>query len=357
MTKRFTSRRQVLKGAALGAAAIAAPQVLVSRKTRAAETLTVRDPGGPFTKAFQEAYYGPFSEKFGVEVVGVTSKHEATAEIKAQVDTGTFQYDVTILGEQSHNTLAEGGNLDPIGLDDVPAVQEIPAEFKHPTMVGNDVYATILAYRTDAKLPKDPTGWSDLWDLEGMPGRRGMRNYPFDTIEIGLLGGAGVPADKVYPCDFDKAYEALGKVRPGVDVWWTGGAQTSQLLANGEVDLCQTWNGRAQAAIDGGAPVKMAWGKALWGFEGWCLLKGNPKNDLGRKFIAFAAEAQNQANFTPHVAYGPTNPGAYKFIDPARAEVLPTNPKYFSDMVAIDSGFWGPIKDEAVDRWKSWMLG
>lgn len=357
MNRRFTDRRRLLKGAALGAAAIAAPQVLVSRKTRAATTLTVRDPGGPFTKAFSEAYYKPFAAKSGVEVVGVTSKHEATAEIKAQVDTGSFQYDCTILGEQSHNTLAEGGYLEVLGLDDVPAVQEIPAEFKYPTMVGNDVYSTILAYRTDVGLKREPTGWADLWDVEGLPGRRAMRNYPFDTIEIALLGGAGADPKSLYPLDFDKAYAALDKVRPAVDVWWTGGAQTSQLLATGEVDICQTWNGRAQAAIDGGAPVKMAFGNALWGYEGWCILKGNPRADIARDFIAFAAEAKNQAAFTPYVSYGPTNPGAYQYIDPARAEVLPTNPKYFENMVAIDSKYWGPIKDEAVNRWKNWMLG
>lgn len=351
-----SSRRQVLKGAALGVAAVAAPTVLLPRKTRAAETLICRDPGGPFTKAFSEAYYKPFAAKTGIEVIGVTSKHEATAEIKAQVDTGSYQYDVTILGEQSQVTLAEGGYLEILDIGDDPAVQEIPAEFKTPTMLGNDVYSTILAYRTDAGLSREPQGWQDLWDVEGMPGRRAMRNYPFDTIEIALLAD-GVPPATLYPADFDRAYASLDKVRPSVDVWWTGGAQTSQLLATGEVDLCQTWNGRAQAAIDGGAPVKMAFGQALWGYEGWCILKNNPKQDIARDFIKFTAQAENQAAFTPHVSYGPTNPNAYKYIDAARAEVLPTNPKWFNGMVAVNANFWGPIKDEAVNRWKGWMLG
>ena len=50
-------RRDVIKGAGIGAAALAFPAVLTPRKTRAAEQLVVRDPGGPFEKAFQEARF------------------------------------------------------------------------------------------------------------------------------------------------------------------------------------------------------------------------------------------------------------------------------------------------------------
>ena len=48
--------------------------------------------------------------------------------------------------------------------------------------------------------------------------------------------------------------------------------------------------------------------------EGWVIPRGNPKADLARRFVKFCANAKRQAEFTPHLAYGPTNPNAYKFI-------------------------------------------
>src|SRR5690606_41913539 len=72
--------------------------------------------------------------------------------------------------------------------------------------------------------------------------------FPYTT----LFRSDGVPLDKLYPLDFDRAYKKLDTIKNSIDVWWTGGAQTSQLLKSGEVDICAAWNGRVQAAIDDG---------------------------------------------------------------------------------------------------------
>ena len=34
----------------------------------------------------------------------------------------------------------------------------------------------------------------------------------------------GVPWDKVYPMDIDRAFKSLDRIKPHVDVWWTSGA-------------------------------------------------------------------------------------------------------------------------------------
>ena len=67
-----------------------------------------------------------------------------------------------------------------------------------------------------------------------------------------LLAPAMAGAQASY---IDRALAKLSKIRDSVDVWWTGGAQTSQLLESGEVDMLPTWNGRAQTVIDAGGPV------------------------------------------------------------------------------------------------------
>lgn len=166
----------------------------------------------------------------------------------------------------------------------------------------------------------------------------------------------GVAAKDLYPLDVDRAFKKLDELKPHVDIWWTGGAQTSQLLKTGEVDLMYTWNGRAQVAIDDGAPVEFVWNQAMWAFEGWSILKGGPNIDLCREFIEYAAQASAQAKFTPHVAYGPTNPGAYAYIDKERAKVLPTNPEFFKQLVEVNTDWWGTNKEAVGERFNSWLL-
>ncbi len=360
-TRKFAvSRRQVIKGAGIGAAVVAFPTVLTPRKAGAAVKITVRDPGGPYVDAFGNAYYKPFNEKMKgkIEIVGVAGKHEPTAQIKSMVDTGSYTWDMAHLSISAHNLLVAAGYLVKLGIDDDPDVQEIPAHFRTPYMMGVDVYATILAYREDVypKTAPPPTGgWKDVWDVARIPGRRAMRKHAFDTIEEALMAD-GVPASEVYPCDFPRALKSLNKIKPHIDIWWTGGAQTSQLLKTHEVDICPTWNGRSQAAIDAGAPVAVSWNQALWSYEGMCILRDGPNIDACREFAKFCANAQRQATHTKWLAYGPTNPNAYKTIPAERAAVLPTSPENFPKTTPVDSVFWGKHKDEGMELFNDWLI-
>ena len=105
-----------------------------------------------------------------------------------------------------------------------------------------------------------------------------------------------------------------------------------------------------------GAPVAMEWNQNIAGFEGWTILKGTPKADWCRKFIAFAAEGKNQAEWCKHLSYGPTNPNAFKFLSPERAKLVGTYPEYASKALLIDNAFWGKEKDKSIDMFNAWML-
>lgn len=359
------SRRKVLKGMAVGATAVAFPLVLTPRKARAAIKLTMRDPGGPYEKAMGEAFYKPFNEMMKGEVVvtGVIGKHEPTSMIKTMVDTKTYTWDMAGgLSKSAHDLLVKGSFLEKLEIEDSPHVQEIPDHFRTPYILGNEVFTTILAYRTDVypKKARAPTGgWKDLWNVSEIPGVRAMRKHAFDTSELALMAD-GVAPTKVYDYmrknGFDPVYKSLDKIKPHIDIWWTGGAQTSQLLATGEVDMIPTWNARAQAAIDGGAPAKLSWNQSLWTFGGLTVLRDGPHVDLCRKFIEFCAKAERQATFAKYIAYGPTNPNAYKHIAPDRAAVLSTAPDLMAQSSPIDSTFWGSEKEKAMERFTSWLI-
>lgn len=346
-------RRGFIKGAAAGAVAMGFPAIVRSASDR---KIVIRDPGGPFTPGFSAAYYEPFTKATGITAVGVPGAHEPTGKIKAMIEAKTYTWDMALLSKSSHQSLVNIGYLEPIAGPGIGAnVGQIPDNMKGEFIVGNDVYATIMVSKNSANGGKVPSTWAEFWDTGAFKGVRSMHKQVFDIVEFALMAD-GVAADKLYPPDVDRAFKKMDEIKDEVAIWWTGGAQTSQLIKSAEVDFIYTWNGRAQAAIDAGADFTINWNQGMWTYEGWCILKGGPNADLCREFIEFAAAGDAQARYTPHVAYGPTNPAAFEYVDPERAKLLPTNPQYLANLVETNTDWWGENKDMMDERFNTWLL-
>ena len=347
------TRRSLLKLSASGA--LAMPFVIRDAAAQG-KRIVVRDPGGPFSKGFGEAFYQPFTAATGVEVVGLVSAAEPTAEIKSMVETKNYTWNIAGgMSQTAIQLLAQAGYIEKHGLDNDPAVNAIPLEYRDEYGIGSDVYATAIGYRTD-KVKRPPTSWADYWDQSGFPGRRGLRKSPFDAVEQALMAD-GVPAAKVYPCDMDRAFKALDRIKPNVDAWWSSGAQATQMLANNEVDMLPTWANRVYAAADAGAPVGVTWNQNIWGVDVFAILKGAPDADLCRDFIKFCCDPKRQAVFTQYLTNGPTNPDAYRYIDDKVARTLTTYPEWHKAGLKIDGDYWAANKDAALDRFNNWLLG
>ncbi|KAF0232101.1 MAG: extracellular solute-binding protein family [Beijerinckiaceae bacterium] len=348
MVRYSPTRRHLVAG---GAALLAMPAILRAQ----ARKIVVRDLG--IGTSFMDAYGKAFTAATGIEVQPVTGANDPIALIKQMVDAKTYTWDMSIVSRQVANQLAAdgAGYLEPLKIDDAPGWKALPEMFRSPFYAGNDVVATVLGYRTD-KVKTPPKSWADFFDTAKIPGRRAMRRSPVDSMEQALLGD-GVAGDRLFPLDFDRAYKRLDAMKKNVAVWWTSGAQSTQLLQSGEVDLCPTWNGRAQAAVNSGAPVAIMWDQALWQSEGWAILKGTPNADLCREFIKFALAPERQAIFAKATGYGPTLPAAINSIDPAVAKTLPTFPANRASAILVDVDFWTKNRDLAAERFNKWIVG
>ncbi|MGI2033812.1 ABC transporter substrate-binding protein [Rhizobium panacihumi] len=350
----LVGRRTFLAGST--ATLLAAPFVKTAQAQ--SRSLTIRDPGGPVGEAYKKAFFEPFSKATGIEVVGTQSSHGPTGEIKAMVEAGNYAWDGALLDMSDAVLLTEGNYLDrvagPAGFG--PNALQIPETLRDDYLVGAMGYATAIAYRTDTMGKTPPRSFADFWDVAGVPGTRSLRKHPSGVLEPALLAD-GVSKEDLYPLDLDRAFKSLDRIRKDIPIWWTGGAQTSQMLKTGEVDCVLTWNGRAQVAIDDGAPVTIVWEDAMFSFAGFAILKGGPNVELMREFIEFTASAENQAEFVKHSTSGPCNPRAFEHIDTKLADILPTNPKYFADMFVMDAKWWAANSAAAQERFESWLLG
>jgi putative spermidine/putrescine transport system substrate-binding protein len=346
-------RREVLAGSAAFGALLAT--ALPARRARGqGNTLTVADPGGAWTPASSAAFIQPFAREASVTVRHVAREHYPTVEIKANVDTKSYTWDAVIATDADVEQLAPQGLLEPLDWSG-PDMEQIMPQARRPGWMGQDVYATVIAYRSDKYGANGPKNWADVWNVSKFPGRRALHKHPIDMLEAALMAD-GVAADKLYPIDMDRAFKKLDEIKPHVDVWWTGGAQTTQLLQSGEVDIIPTWNARAQVVIEAGGPVAISWDQGLYALEGWCIPKGTPRADLARRFIKYCANAKRQAEFVAKLAYGPTNPKAYDHIPPERAKFLPTAPDNLRLMAQSNTEWWGKNKEAARERFNAWLL-
>ena len=349
-------RRKILAtGGGLAAAATLPLSMMSSSALAQTKQIVISDPGGPYTAGYRKAFYDPFEKATGIRVVSVAREAQPVAQFTAMVQTKNFAWDVTTLTISADIPILEArGLLEPIGLkgSDFPTVMP---EAVTANWLGVDVYSTILAYRTDKFGGNGPKTWADFWDVQKFPGRRSLRRNPLDTLEQALMAD-GVPIDKLYPLDLDRAFRSLDRIKKHISVWWTGGAQSMQLIQSGEVDMISAWNGRAQAAIDGGAPVAIVWNQGLYSIEGWGIPKGTPNAEAAKAFVRFCADAKRQAAFTDDLAYGPTNLKAYDSIAPKRASILPTAPDNIKVMRLASPEWWYANREKATERFNAWLL-
>lgn len=351
------SRRTALKTAAAGLAAVAAPLVWTPARG-AGKRIVVRDDGGIYAKAYGAVYYRPFFEKTGIEVVGVAANAEPTAQIRSMVEAGSYAWDMAKISNPAILLLTSTQKkyLEKHGLESDPVVATIPSQYMSPYGVGTNVYSTVLAYRTDAfKGRRAPESWADLWNVKDFPGRRALRKHPFDTIEEALMAD-GVSNAQVYPCDLDRAFHALDRVKADVAVWWNSGAQVEQMLGSGEVDMVATWVSRAQSAAANGAPVGIVWSQNIWGADNWSILAGTPNADACREFIKFASDPKRQAALTEYFAAGVTQPATFDYIAPEIAKHCPTSPENMKTGVPINAQYWLDNQRAVIERFNAWVL-
>jgi putative spermidine/putrescine transport system substrate-binding protein len=347
------SRRKLLKTASAAATGLALPAVW-SGQARAAEQITVADVGGAPGAALRTAFYDPFEKETGIKVIGVAHESDPVTQFKVIVDTGTKLWDVCMVTPDDVARLTNEKNyLEPLEIAAGPDDELIPGAMM-PNWFGFSAYGIVMAYRTDVYKKEAPKGWADFWNTEKFPGRRGLYRNPKGVLESALLADGVAPKD-LYPLDVDRAFAMMDKIRSEVAVWWTAGAQNTQILQSGEVDMADTWSARAFAAIDSGAPVQIVW-NGLYSIDGWSIPLGTTKLKQAREFIKFCMHPERQAAYSSIVANGPSNLKAYKFITPERAKVLPTLPENLAGLTVRDYAYWGKNYAAVSERFQEWLL-
>ena len=277
------------------------------------------------------------------------------AKVKAQVDSRNPEWDVIEAGTRWYYVLVSQGLVQPLDLKKINTAALMPeAVLSHG--IGHNVVGMTLAYHTKQFPGAQPNGWADFWDIKKFPGPRSMGAEVTFALEFALLAD-GVPKDKLYPIDVERAFRKLDEIRPHVKVWWKHGDQPLQLLSQGEVVMSPAWNGRVLAAQDKGLPIGLTWTQGAFQPSYWYVLKGARRPEEAYQFIDFTTRAKPQAELAQEIPYGPTNRSALDLVPMAQRTKLPTYPENLKVMWELNGEWLGKNYDAVNDRWQKFLLG
>jgi putative spermidine/putrescine transport system substrate-binding protein len=341
------SRRRALK--VLGAtAALSAPWV---RRVVASEVLYVNTWGGSWEAAAKQHLFSAFTKATGAEIRTVSPI--SVAKLAAQARTGVYEFDVTTLGAGDILRANSNKIIEPF-TDKMKADMGLWKEAEFQNGISSHCFSTMIVYRKDKFPNGGPKNWAEFWDTKNFPGTRTMQRYAARILPIALLAD-GVPMDKLYPLDAERAFRTLDRIKPAIRVWWTQGPQSVQLLRGGEVDIGAIWHSRGVELLKANVPVEMVWNQAEIDRAYWVVAKGTPRSELARKYIQIATSAEPLAGFCKEASYGPLNPGSFKFIDEADAKLMPTYPAHYKVSFEQDILNAGIDLDAASKRFDQWI--
>ncbi|MFB6421593.1 ABC transporter substrate-binding protein [Bradyrhizobium sp. 1AS2L] len=331
-------------------------QTTVPDMLKGSGELRIANYGGTTHEAQQKAYFEPFEKATGIKVR--TFPTADTTKVRAMVDTGNVEWDLIHTGRGGIMRLMKIGDyfekIDYSLIDD-----GVNKKYRFEYGLEFLVWANVIAYRTDAFKGAAPASWADFWDTNKFPGDRAMYGIGAGMnpeIECALMA-AGVPADKLYPLDVDKALASYDKIRKSVVKWWDTGAQPPQMLTDREVVMTTVWNGRMAALQEQGLPVAICWNQGLTMRDAWGIPKGAKNKVNAMKFVAYSTMAIPQARFALSIPYGSVNEGSDKYIPPERLKVLPSAPDIRKQLVPYDYDWWTDNRDMVRARFIKWLLG
>ncbi len=308
--------------------------------------------GGSYVEAQKKALLGPAEKRLGIEIRAEGAANMIPA-IKTQIEGKNVYWDIAEVGPDDCVVGTQQGLFEKLDYSLIPNAKDLPASFQKPESLGYIGYSTVLAWNRKKYGENGPKTWADFWDVKKFPGRRSLRNKPYVMFELALMAD-GVAKDKIYPIDVERAYKKLEEIKPSVTAWWTSGAQSTQLLVDGEVDMVAIWNGRVAGAMKANPDIAYTFNEGV--YQNTCLVipKGSKNKTEAMKVINEILAPDLQVDIPTYISYGPANPKAYALgkIPAATVSQLPSAPENFDKQVVIDAGWWAtPEADKANERW------
>ena len=340
-----------------------------------AQEMTIVSWGGAYTKSQQRAYHEPYSDKTGVTIINDDSAAEAVAKLRAMNEAGNVTWDVVDVVAADAIRLCDEGLAMEIDADTMlaaapdgtPASEDFGDLLVSDCFIPQIVYSTTFGYRTDLVGDTAPTDVCAVFDTETYPGKRSLEKRPINNMEWALICD-GVAFDDVYDVleteeGQNQALAKLDTIKDDV-IWWSAGADTPQLLADGEVVMGSTYNGRLFSVIEEQKqPVAMLWDAQVFDLDGWIIPTGlsEERTKQALDYIYFATDTQRLADQAKYISYGPARAssaplvGQHADLGIDMAPHMPTDPENAKRTFLYNYEFWADYRDDIDAKFQAWL--
>ena len=342
-----------------------------------ADSMTIVSWGGAYQDMQKKAYVEPYVAATGVDVIWDESANDAVAKLRAQYEAGNVTWDVVDVLASDAIRLCDEGLVEDVSFDEwlapapdgTSASEDFGDNLVSDCHIPTNLYSTTFGYRTDVAEWNGavPTSVCDVFDLEKFPGKRALEKRPINNLEWALIC-SGVPVDQVYDTletdeGVQQALEKLGTIKDQT-VWWSAGAETPQLLADKEVVIGSTYNGRLFSVIEEQKqPVAMLWDYEVFDIDGFVVPVDLPEERLNRvkHFLRFVTDTQHLADQTAYISYGPARAssqplvGKHAELGVDMAPHMPTSPQNDKTGFLFNYTWWADYRDELDARFQAWL--
>lgn len=342
-----------------------------------ADSMTIMSWGGAYQASQIAAYSDPYKEMTGITVVYDESANESIAKMRAAAEAGNSPYDlIDAEGPDSQRACDEGLAVEvdfdaalAAGTDGSTPTADFGPSLINECFIPQIVFSTTFGYRNDVAAWNGavPTSLCDIFDQSKFPGKRALEKRPKKNLEWALICD-GVAKDDLYTVlssegGVERALAKLDTIKADV-VWWSAGAETPQLLADGEVVFGSTYNGRLFSVIEEQKqPVSMLWDWQVFDFDGWVVPAGLDEARMNRTmhFLKFATDTQRLADQAKYISYGPARAssqplvGQHATLGIDMGQHMPTNPANQKNYLVNNIEWWADNADEVEVKFQNWL--
>jgi spermidine/putrescine-binding protein len=317
------SRRQILKGAAVGAAAFMAGSALETGVAGAQQKAKL---AGSLNILCWEGYTDPHFTKRFTEQTGVSINSTfigSNDELVAKLRGNPGLYDLVTPSCDTTGLLIQANQVQPINLKHVPnSKTTFPFFLTAPNVyVGGQHYGIPMAwgfipivYNTHAfKTP--PNSWSELWN----PKHKGKISMWQDISMLWttslLLGYKDTYTMTDTQLEAVKA--KLITQKPLLRKYWNTAAELTQLFESGAVTIGESFGGLTvnQLRQSGypAAEIIPKEGATSW-FDNWMITKTSNKVSTCEAWLDFIQSPETQVDIAKYTGYGITNTNAVHHV-------------------------------------------
>jgi spermidine/putrescine-binding protein len=340
----------------LGALALAATSLPAAAQQKG--EVIIATTGGLMEKSLQEHFYKRFESETGIRVRSVPIElPDQWARAVAGNRSGNVPFDIVTATPPDliqHKEILQP--LDCANMAGVKANALPDACFSHGLM--RTAGGMVLVWSAKAFPPgKEPQSWADFFDTAKFPGPRalpdtGDREWWVPTM---ALIADGVPRDKLFPLDLDRAYKKLDTIKPQVAAWWKSGDNSMQILRGGDAVMTMVYSSRAVPLTKSG-DFNFTWEGAIRDVGNWAVLKNGPNTKNAIAFLDFfVTNPQEHVPFSAKVSFDSNNREAPKLVPPEERRFRPSWPDNWSKLVVADYEWVAANRDKLRERWTTWI--